>query len=473
MFSSLRSRLWLTYALLILAALGFVLVALTIYLLRNPLLYRQTITKMKAVETVVLARQKEVADLPERELAGVLNRADANFDMRLIIFDRKGEVQYDTRADQSKIDIPRFSTLRSNITLRDEDGKAWLYSVSRLDTGLRLLIATPRPGVQILSVLRDDLLPPFWGAGGIALLLSLLLAFLMARWIADPLQKILAATRDVPAQIVDAQEKGPEEVRELTQAFNEMVKRVQSTQQSQREFVANVSHELKTPLTSIQGFAQALLDGTAETPESRQKAAQVIYDESGRMHRLALDLLDLARFDAGIAEIEFSPIDLAALLRNSGEKFALQAKEKNIELEMNISNLPMMVGDGDRLSQIFTNLIDNGLKHTSTSGVIRIDAEDIGGWINIRVADSGMGIHPEALPHIFERFYQADPSRRTKGKHSRGLGLAIVKEIVLAHGGKIDAQSEVSKGTVFLISLPLAQVDATTIISRRTKSHHR
>jgi len=467
MFSSLRSRLWLTYALMILAALGFVLAALTVYLLRNPLLYRQTISKMKAVETVVLARQNESAGLSERELAGVLNRADANFEMRLMIFDAKGSLLYDTRADESKIVLPRFSALRSNITLRDEDGRAWLYSVSRLDNGQRLLIATPRPSVQILSVLRDDLLPPFWGAGAIALLFSLLLAFAMARWIADPLQKMLTAASEVPAQIVTTSEKGPQEVRELTEAFNEMVTRVKITQQSQREFVANVSHELKTPLTSIQGFAQALLDGTAETSESRRQAVQVIYDESGRMHRLALDLLDLARFDAGIAEIEFAPIDLSALLRNSGEKFTLRAKEKGVDLQINASSLPTMMGDGDRLSQVFTNLIDNALKHTSTRGVIRIEVEGIGEWINVSIADSGAGIPPEALLHIFERFYQADPSRRAQGKHSSGLGLAIVNEIVLAHGGKIIAQSKVNEGTIFHISLPIAQVDATTIISRR------
>lgn len=467
MFSSLRSRLWMTYALLIFAALGLVLVVLTVYLLRNPLLYRQTLSKIKAVETVVLARQSEFEGLSGRELAGILNRADKNFDLRLMIFEAKGKVLYDTRADESEITLPRLSALRSKITLRDEQGQAWLYSVSRLSNGQRLLIATPRPGVQILSVVRDELFPPFWSAGSIALLLSLLLAFAMARWIADPLQRILTAARAMPAQTTNISERGPQEVKELTQAFNEMVHRVQTTQQSQREFVANVSHELKTPLTSIQGFAQALLDGTAETPESRQQAAQVIYDEAGRMHRLALDLLDLARFDAGIAEMEFAPLDLSALLRNAGEKFSLRAKEKDVALEINVPNLPSMMGDGDRLSQVFTNLVDNALKHTSARGTIRVEADDVGGSLNVSITDSGTGISPEFLPHIFERFYQADLSRSRGGKDGSGLGLAIAKEIVQAHGGKITAHSKVNEGTIFTLSLPVAQVDATTIISRR------
>ncbi|MBT3315693.1 MAG: HAMP domain-containing histidine kinase [Anaerolineae bacterium] len=467
MFSSLRSRLWLSYALLILAALGFVFLVMVIYLLRNPLLYRQTITKLKAIETVVLRRQDEFLGSNERELERALVRADENFDVRLIFFDGKGAVIYDTRADESEIALPRVNALRSKIMLNDDAGKAWLYSLSRLDNGQRLLVATPRPNVQILSVLRDELLPPFWSAGTIALLLSLLLAFLMARWVADPLQRMLTATREVPMQGVNTPEKGPQEVRELTQAFNEMVLRVQSTQQSQREFVANVSHELKTPLTSIQGFAQALLDGAAETPESRRQAAQVIYDESGRMHRLALDLLDLARFDAGIVEMAFAPIDLAALLRNTSEKFALQASQKNIKLEIHVSGDLEVWGDGDRLAQVFTNLVDNALKHTPSGGSVQVKADDYGGEKHIEIRDTGAGIPPEALPYIFERFYQADPSRSRKSEHSSGLGLAIANEIVLAHGGKISVRSKVKEGTSFDVIIPRALYDETTLISRR------
>ena len=467
MFSSLRSRLWLSYALLILAALSFIFLVLVIYLLRNPLLYRQTITRLKAIETVVLKRQDEFLGSNERELERALARADENFDVRLILFNEKGRVLYDTRVDESEILLPKASALRSRIMLNDAAGKSWLYSLSRLDNDQRLLVALPRPNVQILSVLRDELLPPFWSAGAIALLLSLLLAFVMARWIADPLQRMLTATREVPIQGVNAPERGPQEVRELTQAFNEMVSRVQTTQQSQREFVANVSHELKTPLTSIQGFAQALLDGAAETPESRRQAAQVIYDESGRMHRLALDLLDLARFDAGIAEMEDEPIDLAALLQNTQEKLAFQASQKKITLKVITDGDLEIWGDGDRLAQVFTNLVDNALKHTPEGGSVEVIADDVGAEKHIEIKDTGEGIAPEALPHIFERFYQADPSRSRESEHSSGLGLAIANEIVLAHGGKISVRSKVKEGTSFDVILPRALYDETTLISKR------
>ncbi len=453
MFSSLRSRLWLSYALLILAALGFVFIVLVIYLARNPALYRQTLTRLQAIETVVVERQDEFAGLSERELANVLTRADENFDVRFVLFNAHGGVLYDTRSDEGVVALP-LRVARSAAFLRDDAGKFWLYSRSRLSDGQQLLILTPRPSVQVFSVLRDELFTPFGTAGLIAFLLSLFLAFVMARWIADPLQRMLTAAHEMPAPVTEVPVRGPQEVRELTEAFNEMVLRVQTTQQSQREFVANVSHELKTPLTSIQGFAQALLEGATETPEARQQAAQVIYDESGRMHRMALDLLELARFDAGIAEMVFAPIDLAALLRNAEEKFALQASKKEVSLEIETPALPQVMGDGDRLAQVFTNLIDNALKHTPVGGLIKVKAESAGGEIRIQVADTGAGIPADAMSHIFERFYQADPARSRQGKDSSGLGLAIVREIVLAHGGKISVHSEAGTGTIFTLSLP-------------------
>lgn len=466
-FSSLRSRLWLSYALLIFVALGVVMSVLLIYLIRNPLLYRETLSKLRAVETVVIERQGDLSGLASRELHTAMQRADENFDVRLILFTGNRQVVYDTRAVEAEIALPVLPALRATPTVRDSDGGLWLYSIARLSNNQRLMITMPRPHVSLLAVLGDELMSAFWGGGAIALLLSLLLALGMARWIADPLQRIIFAAREIPAPVTDVPVNGPQEVKDLAQAFNEMVVRLQDTQQSQREFVANVSHELKTPLTSIQGFAQALLEGAAETPESRQQAAQIIYDEAGRMHRMALDLLDLARLDAGIAEMKMGQVDLSALLQNIIEKFSPQAQQEKVKFVLRLDSLPEIVGDGDRLSQVFTNLIDNALKYTPAEREISIEAVQKNNTVEISVCDTGAGISEEALPHIFERFYQADPSRSRSSKHSSGLGLAIVREIVQAHGGKITVRSEVNEGTTFLLSLPIAQADATTIISRR------
>ena len=130
--------------------------------------------------------------------------------------------------------------------------------------------------------------------------------------------------------------RGPHEVQDLTRAFNSMVFRVESSQKSQRAFVADVSHELKTPLTSIQGFAQAILDGTADTPETRQQSAQIILNEAGRMHRMVLDLLDLARLDSGTADLKMSVVDVRALLSNIIVKFTPLAEKAGVQLELNV-----------------------------------------------------------------------------------------------------------------------------------------
>lgn len=449
---SLRSRLWFSYALLIFVALGVVLLVLMFYLIRSPLLYRSTLVRLKVVGTVALNRQDELVG---QALERTLTRASENFDLRFLLFDQRGNLLYDTQADLASIAIPRLGALRSSFVLRDDRGQAWLYSLVRLDSGERLMVATPRSSIRFFAVLRDELLPPFLFSAGMAFVLSLLLAFGMARWIADPLQGMLTAARAMPARVNGVSVQGPREVQELTSAFNKMVARVQDTQRSQREFVANVSHELKTPLTSIQGFAQALLDGTADTPESRQQAAQVIYDEAGRMHRMALELLDLARFDAGIIEMEFLTLDLAIILQNTVEKFAPQARQKNISLTIETNGDLEIHGDGDRLAQVFTNLVDNALEHTPEGGSIEIIADDYGAEKHIEIRDTGVGIPREALPYIFERFYQVDPARSRQSKDRSGLGLAIVKEIVLAHGGKINVHSEVGVGTTFSLILPL------------------
>ena len=275
--------------------------------------------------------------------------------------------------------------------------------------------------------------------------------------------------RNMPSeQIRPVAARGPHEVRDLTQAFNAMVTRMQSSQNSQRDFVANVSHELKTPLTSIQGFAQAMLDGTADTSEARKQAAEVIYNESARMHRMVLDLLDLAQLDAGTADLKMSPLSMPALLNAITEKFSPMANKAGVTISVDApANLPVLLADGDRLAQVFTNLVDNAMKFTSAGGTIQLQAQMVGGEMQVSISDTGRGIPASALPHVFDRFYQADISRSRSKKHGAGLGLAIVLEIVQAHGGRISVRSQDGQGTTFVVNLPLKQSAATTVVRKR------
>jgi len=454
MFTSLRSRLWLSYAIVITIALGVVVVVLFIFLIRNPVLYRETTQRLRTTQSQLTENTRGILDDTE----AVQRIAEAN-NARVLMFDESRSLIFDSDPAQPQLSFPRRNILgRTAQVITDDAGGSWLHNTSRLPNGNFLVIAAPRPTVRILNVFADELLIPILQGGLIAFLLSLILAFLLSRWVADPLQKVVLAARNYPDDAKPVSPRGPREVQDLTNAFNSMVRRVNNSQKSQRDFVANVSHELKTPLTSIQGFAQAILDDTADSPDSRKQAAQIIYDEAGRMHRMALDLLDLARLEAGTADLDMSTLDAGALLRGVAEKFSLQAQKADVNLQVNVSDdLPALLGDGDRLAQVFTNLIDNALKFTPANGQVVLSAKSAGGWIEFEVADSGVGVESEALPRLFDRFYQVDSSRARENGHGAGLGLAIAREIVQAHGGKIGVRSSVGHGTTFTIRLPLAQ----------------
>ncbi len=457
MFSSLRSRLWLSYALLIVTALIVVAIVLILYLASNPVLYRQTETRLRAAQEILAAQP---AILTQTQPVDRLTTIAQAFGIRVLLFSKNGALLRDTASNEAAISLPIAPLIpRAAPTIRDFSGKVWLYSLKQLPDGEWLMVAAVRPKVAILAVLTDELLVPLAEGGSIALLLSLIVAFAIARWVADPLQQIIATSRTIPAESVKpVAEGGPREVRELTRSFNAMLARVVSTQNSQRDFVANVSHELKTPLTSIQGFAQAILDGTADTPGARQQAAQVIYNEAGRMHRMALDLLDLARLDSGTADLKMASVNMTALLNGVMEKFSPMASKAGVNLQLDLANdLPILNGDGDRLAQVFTNLVDNALKFTPRNGTVAIRAVQDRGEVQVSVSDTGEGIPPDAIPHIFDRFYQADTARAGGEKHGAGLGLAIVHDFVVAHGGRISVRSALGRGTAFIVHLPLNQ----------------
>ena len=462
MFSSLRARLWFTYAVVIGVVLAIIGGALVVYLIRNPFTVRATLQRLRILSTLAVQRSAELEFLPTPQIQAVLERADQAYEVRAALLDAQGKAIADSRAEEAP-PLPRVAWSRSeggNARLpwfRDAGGQVWLYHVRPMSSRYALLLAAPRPKVNLWSALQDEFLPPMTRAGVVALLLALLLAFWIARWVSSPLQRISEAAQSVATgdyRFINIE--GPDEVRELGRTFNEMAEQVQTSQQSQRDFVANVSHELKTPLTSIQGFAQAILDGTAGSQEELMQAAKVIHTEAGRMSQLVHDLLELARLEADSVQFRRSQVDLTDLMKEVVERYQPVAHQAEVDLDFEFEAVSTLTGDRDQLGQVFANLVDNALKFTPAGGRVVLRARQEDSWAVVSVEDNGPGIPQGEVERIFERFYQIDKARSGGGKRGSGLGLAIARQIVKAHQGEINAHSHPGQGSIFVVKLPLA-----------------
>jgi len=224
------------------------------------------------------------------------------------------------------------------------------------------------------------------------------------------------------------------------------------------EFVANVSHELKTPIAAVKGFSETLLAGAMNDPETAQSFLQIIYDESGRLDRLIVDILELSKIESKRAPLRFSPIHLSEFVQHTLDMLMSEAHKKQISLSMQVTEELYLEADEDRLRQILINLLSNGINYTPNGGAVRIQAETHhrgdDEYIRLSVIDTGMGIPKKDLPRIFERFYRIDKARsRTSG--GTGLGLSIVKHLVELHKGSIHVESKPGMGTTFVIELPV------------------
>ncbi|MBI5289258.1 MAG: HAMP domain-containing histidine kinase [Chloroflexi bacterium] len=340
-------------------------------------------------------------------------------------------------------------------------GETFLYvtvamppQVRKQETGINaIVVALPESaGPDVYRDLRQRLI----FAGIIGSVTALLAGLLMWLSLYRPLARVTGGIRAVARgdyhQRVPV--SGPSEVQALARDVNAMADSVEGSQRTLREFLANVSHELKTPLTSIRGFNQAMLDGTLETPEERARAARVIDAESRRLLHLVGELMDLSRIESGQQKMQIANVRVSELLSHVGDVFALRAEESRITLDVRSATPDVVLADFDRIEQVVGNLIDNAFRHTAEGGRIDVGSRaSRPGYTEIYVSDEGAGIAAEDLPHVFDRFYRSADETAGSGA---GLGLAISREIVRAHGGDIRAQSPEAGGSVFSFTVPLA-----------------
>ena len=497
---SLRLRLLISYLALLLVALGVIASALILLISNRPAPSEPTYERLATLARGLDLR-RFVAELPrnanlvyiQQQIPEFLAGFAESRDVRTlqIQWTREGApaVLYDSAAHYGfgqminlLVDTSYRNDQLDKALLRgldqifggfaDPDGREWLYAgvlfprqpfifgqVREVWEDNLWLFAEPRPTISLQEALADfgnALAPPLIQAGIVGIVFAVILAALISRTIAKPLQRVATAATDVARGDygVHVPVRGPPEVRSLAESFNRMSAEVLAANNAQRDFLGNVSHDLKTPLTSIQGYSQAIVEGAAKDP---QKAARIIFEEAGRLNRMVVELTDLVRFEAGQLSMKSAAIDMAQLADAVVRSLAVVAENQGIKLESSTETVPRIAGDGDRLAQVLANLIGNALKFTPAGGTVQVAVQRQEQGAAVTIRDTGIGIAPGDLPRIFERFYQVDKARGPQ--RGTGLGLAISQEIIEAHGGKITAHSKGHhQGAVFRIWLPAAEI---------------
>jgi len=292
------------------------------------------------------------------------------------------------------------------------------------------------------------------GIGGF--LLAIGFSTFFARRMSRPLMQMERATRQIAQGKLDTriEVQSQDEIGTLATAINDMVRDLQHYQDSRNEFIANISHELKTPITYLEGYTDIVLNKLYDTEEERQQYLQVIRAEARRINLLINDLFELAKLQEGKEQLYMEAVELCSLAENAISKVAMKAKDQELAISFHSDLAEVMVNaDAARMEQVILNLLYNAIRYTK-EGEISVHVTQDGEDMSLSISDTGSGIPEEDLPHIFERFYRVEKSRsRVYG--GSGLGLAIVHKWVELHGGNIQVTSQVGIGTKFEIKLPM------------------
>ena len=291
-----------------------------------------------------------------------------------------------------------------------------------------------------------------------ATLFAAVMGWFIARGLTRPIKNLTAVTREFSAgkAVPKVEVRGSDEVAELSQAFNQLTTRLQQSDRLRKQMTADIAHDLRTPLTVVGGYLEAIRLGDLPLSEDR---LDVMSAEIGHMQNMVADLRLLSQSDSGELVLQRETLDPAVLVRQVVSVFALPAENKGVRLRAEAEEgLGLISGDFGRLMRVLENLTANALRYTPAGGEIVISntrLDDGGkGWAELRVRDSGSGIDPQDLPFIFERFQRGDKSRHAEENQS-GLGLAIVRALVEAHGGRVWAESKPGEGTLMIVRLPL------------------
>ncbi len=477
MLGSLRSRLVLTN--LFVTLIGLLVLAIVF----SQLLRQHSID---IEQSEVQHQAKSLRDDVDRELGRVAHLTPSQFraffahdsellNKHVIWFNASGSCAFDSRVFQLEHgrgsgDPCRIPGLSDWQIVPVSSGRAASEFVHRGNqTYLVYQEPTSAPGEQKTAVVlvtnASAVIPSLTELFGVFLLAALaaaivwvLMSLYFAYGVSRPLLSVAQAARAMARGDYSQRVKvrGSGEIAELGGSFNEMASRVEASHQLLKDFVANVSHDLRTPLTLISGYAGALVDGTAHDRREVTESAKIIVDESASMQRLVEDLLRLTRLESGLITFDPQSIALKEVVDRVVRRVEATCHDSHTIRNEIDTGLPPARVDGEQIDRALTNLVSNAVQHTPTGTDVSIRARPKDSqWIEVTVHDNGPGIRPEDQDRVFERFYRLDRGRRRNEGHS-GLGLAIVKEIVQAHGGTLEVASVEGQGASFSFTIPRA-----------------
>jgi signal transduction histidine kinase len=378
------------------------------------------------------------------DLQALLERMERTSRARFVIADLEGNVFADSTGEflGEKINI---SLSRPFAAFLIEKKPVLAYAVPLEDYSLSAIEQ------QFNSSVSRSLIIAIMVAGLVGLLLSLLLSRSVLRSVDELISAARGMEKGDLSQRVSVRSKG--ELGELASAFNAMAEGLTRLEQLRQNMVTDVAHELRTPLSNVSGYLEALRDGIVDpTPEMIAS----VHEEAMMLNRLVDDLQELAMAEAGQLKLVRQPVSVKLVAEKSVQSLKSQADEKDVKIKINFpDDLPLVEADAERMGQVLRNLLNNAITNTPSGGEITIQARIVDSQVEISVQDNGLGISAEHLPYVFERFYRVDQSR-TRSTGGAGLGLAIVKQLVEAQGGQVGIDSQVNVGTRITFTSPIA-----------------
>lgn len=465
MNKSIFSKLLTSYIGLVIVATAIV-GSMQVYLIDSYLI--------KTKEREMTIRSQELSDMVKpylmsridpRPLILNVNRADRILGTEVWVIDRYGKV-ITASADHlycegntlESMDIEQLKT--GKISIQKGQSEYFEEAVIRAIAPVihnnefigGVILYSPITGVNDTS---QNMMKIYLGAAFLGILISIGIGVLLSKQITQPIKRVCEITSSIAKGQFDERVEihSKDELSILASSINHMTQRLSELEKMRRNFVANVSHELRSPLTSIQGYIDVLLQGKSKNQLDEKAYLQILQKETHRLSRLVNDLLEISRFDSQTAQFNMDEFPLRSIIDRSMTSLRIQTAAKGLIIHTNLpSDLPLCYGDEDRIEQVIYNLLDNAIRYSPEGGEINISSSLIDDKVWVDIADSGPGIPSQDLQHIWERFYRVDKSR-SRNEGGTGLGLAIVKEIIESHGGQVLVESTLGKGSQFSFSL--------------------